>query len=115
MKSPWLFIAGLNGLVAVIMGAVAAHAIADASLAALAEKASNYQLIHAAVLLVLAPRADKTTQWARRVFLFGIVLFSGSLYIKALTGFAAITHLAPLGGLSLMAGWALLAAAAFKA
>jgi len=113
-KKFWLFTAALNGLLAVIMGAVAAHAVADSQLAMMAEKASLYQLIHAVVLLSLSNRPGKFTKWARRMFLIGIILFSGTLYIRALTEWAPITKLAPTGGLSLMAGWLLLMRASFK-
>jgi len=111
-KKFWLFTAALNGLIAVIMGAVAAHAVADPQMAAMAEKASLYQLIHAVVLLSLSNRPGKFIEWARRMFLIGIILFSGTLYIRVLTEWAPITNLAPTGGLSLMAGWLLLMLAA---
>ena len=97
------------------MGAVAAHAIADAHAAAMAEKASLYQLIHAVLLLWLADRQGKIFGLARWVFMAGIILFCGSLYLKAISGWAEATALAPLGGISLMAGWLLIVLASSKA
>jgi uncharacterized membrane protein YgdD (TMEM256/DUF423 family) len=47
-------------------------------------------------------------------FLAGILLFSGSLYLLALTGVALLGAITPLGGLCFIAGWALLAWGAFK-
>jgi uncharacterized membrane protein YgdD (TMEM256/DUF423 family) len=105
----WRGIAGFNGFLAVAMGAVAAHAIADPQLAALAEKASLYQLIHTLVILYLAERPGKVAYFARWLFLAAIFLFCGSLYLKALSGGAVSTALAPAGGISFMAGWLLLA------
>jgi uncharacterized membrane protein YgdD (TMEM256/DUF423 family) len=93
------------------MGAIGAHAIADAQMAALAEKASIYQLIHAVLLLWLADRQGKGFRLARWIVLAGIILFCGSLYLKALTGWSEATRLAPLGGISFMAGWVLIALA----
>jgi len=105
----WRGIAGVNGFLAIVMGAVAAHAIADAPLAAIAEKASLYQLIHAVVLLWLADKSGKSFGLVRWLFLTAIILFCGTLYLKALTGWASATTLAPLGGISFMAGWIMIA------
>ena len=113
-KNPWLATASLNGFLAVIMGAVAAHAIPDPQLAALAAHASLYQLIHAVLLAAIATRPGKLATASRILFLAGILLFCGSLSIKALTGYAPITHLAPTGGASLMIGWLLLLLSALK-
>jgi uncharacterized membrane protein YgdD (TMEM256/DUF423 family) len=96
------------------MGAVAAHAIADAHLAAIAEKASLYQLIHSVVLLWLAGRQGKGFALTRWAFLVGMFLFCGSLYLKALTGWSYATTLAPLGGINFMVGWLMIAVASCK-
>ena len=113
-EKSWMGISGLNGFLAVAMGAIAAHAIADGNAAAMAEKASYYQLIHAIVLLWLSGQQGKVFTLTRWVILFGIFLFCGSLYLKALTGWQHATILAPLGGMSLMAGWLTLAWAGYK-
>ena len=71
---------------------------------------TNYQLIHGMALLVLVALTEKlscdhraaVTGW---LFVVGIVLFSGSLYALSLTGVKAFGMVAPLGGLSLIAGW----------
>ena len=107
-------IAGLNGFMAIVMGAIAAHTIADIQMAALAEKASLYQLIHAVLLLWFADRQGRFFGWARYLFLIGIVLFCGTLYIKALTGWALVTKFAPTGGMSFMAAWLMVAIAGYK-
>jgi len=112
-EKTWQAVAGLNGFMAIAMGAAAAHAIADAHLAALAEKASYYQLIHAVLLLWLARQSGKIFGLVRMAMLTGIVFFCGTLYCKALTGMAT-TALAPLGGISFMVGWLLIVAASYR-
>jgi uncharacterized membrane protein YgdD (TMEM256/DUF423 family) len=47
--------------------------------------------------------------WAGMLFLAGIVVFSGSLYLLALTGVRALGAITPLGGLAFLAGWLCLA------
>ena len=110
----WRGIAGVNGFLAIVMGAIAAHAIADAHAAAMAERASLYQLIHAVLFLWLADRQGRIFGLARWVFMAGILLFCGSLYLKAMTGWAEATALAPLGGISLMTGWLMIAWASYQ-
>ncbi len=74
------------------------------------EKAVFYHFVHALGLLVvsLMPREAKTG-WVCGLLLAGIVLFSGSLYALALTGMRALGAVTPLGGLSFIAAWLLLA------
>ncbi len=102
-------IAAVMGLLAVALGAIGAHAFKDMLARnpngiALWEKAVFYHFIHAVMLFVLAMR-----QSIRRVpwfaFLIGIILFSGSLYLYALTSVKWLVHLTPFGGVSFMVGW----------
>ena len=113
-KKIWQCVAGFNGFVAIVMGAIAAHALADTHMAAMAEKASLYQLIHAVLLLWLADRKGQFFTFARYLFLAGIILFCGTLYIKALTGWALVNKLAPTGGMSFMAGWLMIVIGSYK-
>ncbi len=109
---PWRLIAGLLGLTAVLIGAVAAHALAEGQAIISVERASNYQLLHAVVLLIstlLAGRAARLSRWC---FLIGIILFSGSIYAKYLIGLVEATKVAPTGGVLLMLGWLSLALSA---
>jgi uncharacterized membrane protein YgdD (TMEM256/DUF423 family) len=112
----WLIAAGVNGLLAVAMGAVAAHALRSAlDPAALAwiETGSRYQLWHALALLAVALLLAQGTGAAQRrllhvtgaLFFAGMILFAGSLYLLALTGLHAWAWFTPFGGLALMAGW----------
>jgi uncharacterized membrane protein YgdD (TMEM256/DUF423 family) len=93
---------------AVALGAFGAHAL-KATLAANAtidvwNKAVLYHFVHAIALLVLAtlPAASR----AASIFLLaGIVLFSGSLYLLALTNIKWLGPITPLGGFCFLAGW----------
>jgi uncharacterized membrane protein YgdD (TMEM256/DUF423 family) len=105
-------ISAIVGFLGVALGAFGAHAL-KAHLAALNmgdvwEKAVFYHMVHAVVLLVLASRPvfPRLPWW---FFLAGIILFSGSLYLLAYTGVRWLGVITPFGGLSLLAGWAILA------
>lgn len=108
----WQLIAGLSGAAGVIASALGAHATADADLAKLVETASYFQLIHAAVLLWLAPSQHRGLSGTRWLFLAGTLLFSGGLYLKAFAIWPGAVALAPWGGTSFILGWFVLAAAA---
>lgn len=120
---PWIVLAGLSGLMAVGMGAYGAHGLAgEADAQALVAQAANYQIIHALALL----GADRITVDTRRgggmlahgaalLFALGMALFCGSLYVKALTGTPLVVPMiTPAGGMTLMAGWLVLALAGFR-
>ena len=78
----------------------------------------RYQLVHALALIGVA---WATTRWpgtatvlAGWLFLAGTLLFSGSLYVLALSGTLVFGAITPLGGLALIAGWLVLAWAAWQ-
>lgn len=117
----WLFLAGVNGAAAVLMGAFAAHAMAarfPANAAGAVSTAAHYHLMHALALGVAALAArGKPGSWANiaaLLFQIGIILFSGSLYLWALTAVRSFAYITPIGGTALVAGWIALAAAAWK-
>ena len=114
MNRNWLAIAAINGALAVMAGAFAAHGLKarlSADMLSVFETGARYQMYHALAIglcaLVGAPKAG----WA---FLAGIVLFCGSLYLLALTGNPLMGAVTPLGGLGFILGWGLLAWRAFK-
>lgn len=113
----WVLLAGLNGVAAVGLGAYAAHGLAgDPYLQALAERASTYQLLHVLALLAadrLSAEGRRLAHGAAALFVIGMVLFSGSLYLKAMGVTLPVPMVTPLGGMAFMAGWAVIAAAAF--
>ena len=109
-------LASLTGGLAVVLGAFGAHALKDrlepAMLAAF-NTAVHYQMLHAAVVLVivlLARTSDSPGFFlgAAGSMLAGILLFSGSLYLLVLWGWRWLGPITPLGGALLIAGWGLL-------
>jgi uncharacterized membrane protein YgdD (TMEM256/DUF423 family) len=109
--------AGLMAL-GVILGAFGAHALKerlDAYSLDVYQKAVLYHFIHALGILIVSTlfRAGALTESACTavcaLLLGGIVLFSGSLYILAITGIRGLGAVTPFGGLSFIAAWLLLA------
>lgn len=99
------------GFLGVALGAFGAHGLRKILLETGRvenwETAVFYHLVHAVVLLVLAvrPTVHKATFWS---FAAGIIIFSGSLYILALTNLKWLGAITPLGGVGLLVGWLLL-------
>ena len=113
-------IAAIFGLLAVIAGAAGTHALRDtldAGALRTFETATRFQMYHALALLAVGLLAMRwQTRWliaAAILFTLGTILFSGSLYILALSGIGIFGAIAPVGGVCLMAGWASLILAAF--
>jgi uncharacterized membrane protein YgdD (TMEM256/DUF423 family) len=107
-----LFGAALNGLLAVALGAFAAHG-AGARAAELIATGSRYQLAHAAALLGLAafcrlppPPPDRGAAVAAILLAVGPLLFALPLYGLAAGGPGWLGAVAPAGGIAMMAGWA---------
>ena len=102
---------------AVAAGAFGAHALAGRlapGMAAVWQTAVQYQAWHALALvgvglLQLQWPARRSVGVAGTLFAAGIVLFSGSLYVLALTGARGIGMVTPFGGVAFLAGWAVLA------
>jgi uncharacterized membrane protein YgdD (TMEM256/DUF423 family) len=103
---------------AVILGAFGAHGLRgrlDAYLMSVYEKAVFYQFIHALGVLMVSilPKtgtlSESASQWVCGLLLAGILIFSGSLYVLALTGVRVLGAVTPLGGLSFIAAWVALA------
>ena len=110
------------GLIGVGLGAFGAHALRtmlDATgRAATFETAVKYQFCHALALVLVgvlmqtfgssSPVMTKLLTWSGNSFLIGTLIFSGSLYVLCFTGVAWLGAVTPLGGVALIAGWALL-------
>ncbi|MGH8093021.1 MAG: DUF423 domain-containing protein [Chthoniobacterales bacterium] len=101
-------VAAAGCFLAVALGAFGAHALKEA-LAAHAmtdvwNKAVLYHFLHALALLVLAT-IPGVSRAACSLLLAGIVLFSGSLYLLALTNVKFLGFITPIGGLCFLAGW----------
>jgi len=108
-------------MIGVAAGAFGAHALKSRltpDMLAVFEVGVRYQLVHALALLAVA---WAITRWPGRaalyagaLFIAGIVLFSGSLYLLALTGERSLGAITPVGGVAFLAGWACLAWAAWR-
>jgi len=109
----WRAAACLFGLTGVAVGAVAAHALTVPHAAAIVERASLYQILHAIVLLVIASQPGRVAALARMAFMLGVVLFCGGIYLKYLANQSWAGALTPYGGTALMAGWLFAACAGF--
>lgn len=117
------FFFGLGALfafIAVGAGAFGAHLLRtrlDQRLFEVFETAVRYQMYHALALLAVAWYASRfphpLVNAAGWLFVTGIVVFSGSLYILTLTGVRWLGAVTPIGGTALIAGWACLVLASF--
>jgi uncharacterized membrane protein YgdD (TMEM256/DUF423 family) len=114
----WSAMGAILLALAVILGAFGAHGLRgrlDAYLMSLYEKAVFYHFIHALGLLVVSimPKTGalsaSTAQWVCGLLLAGILIFSGSLYLLALTGLRVLGAVTPVGGVSFIAAWVALA------
>ena len=120
-KISFLF-ASAGGALAVILGAIAAHGVdvgADKGLTENLNIGVEYQMYHCLALLMVAIVTRKwgssvTLRVASGAFIFGILLFSGGLYISALTSITWIEQLIPLGGVCFIAGWCALFYSCYK-
>lgn len=117
-----LMLGAFGGLLAVAFGAFGAHALKsrfdDYSLGVF-ETAVQYQFYHSLALLAVAlllMQFPSSTLLKSSVTLFvmGIVVFSGSLYLLSFTGIRWLGAITPLGGLAFIAGWACLFTAGWK-
>jgi uncharacterized membrane protein YgdD (TMEM256/DUF423 family) len=107
-------IAASLGFLGVALGAFGAHGLKDLlarnETAAIWEKAVFYHMIHGVMLFVLGVRTPmREGPWLS--FLVGIVLFSGSLYLLAVTNARWLGAITPFGGVSFLVGWFWLALA----
>jgi uncharacterized membrane protein YgdD (TMEM256/DUF423 family) len=118
----WLVIGAVNAFLAVAAGAFGAHALKarlPQDLQVIFETGARYHMYHALGLVAVGLlghfRPSSLVSGAGWAMLVGIFLFSGSLYALALSGVRALGAITPLGGLGFLAGWLLLAIAAWRA
>jgi len=113
-----LTIAGTLGFSAVLLGAFGAHGLRDKVAPPMLEIYRTgvlYHLVHALAVLAVAFAADRLRRprLVAGLFTAGIAIFSGTLYLLAITGVMKLGAITPIGGLLLMAGWAALIAEGF--
>jgi uncharacterized membrane protein YgdD (TMEM256/DUF423 family) len=117
-----LLLGSVNGGLAVILGAFGAHALRarlDPAMMEVYHTGSQYHFYHALALVALAALATRlpdsdALRWSGWLMTIGIVLFSGSLYLLAVTGIRWLGAVTPLGGLAFIAAWGALALAALR-
>jgi len=118
----FLMIGSLLAMFAVIIGAMGAHALKHSLSAyelSIFKTAANYQMYHGMALILLSIASShclnpKLLKISAILFLFGICIFSGSLYIISLFGIKVLGMITPIGGVSFITAWFLFALAFYK-
>jgi uncharacterized membrane protein YgdD (TMEM256/DUF423 family) len=126
MAKTYLLIAALNGFIAVALGAFGAHGLKQrlsADMLAVYQTGVQYHFYHTfalfavALLMLQMPLLNislsTALRWSGILFVVGIVIFSGSLYVLSITGIRWLGAITPLGGVAFLAGWLWLARAAW--
>lgn len=121
MDRTFALLGAVFGFLAVAAGAFGAHALRarlPAESLAVFETAARYQMYHALALLAVAWITTRWSSpaghWAGWLFVIGIVLFSGSLYVLAATGTRWWGAVTPFGGVAFLAGWVCLGVAVLR-
>ena len=127
MSKTFLTIAALLGAISVTLGAFAAHGlkkIVPAETVTTFETGVRYQFYHTFALLFIGLLLERMPSqllvWSGWMFVIGIALFSGSLYLltalKATqtVGMSGVGIITPIGGLFFIAGWVLMLAGIIK-
>lgn len=118
-----IIISALFGAIGVLLGAFGAHAFEDELISAgrldTYRTAIQYHFYHtlAALLSSILIKDSVQLQKAKTasiLFLTGVLLFSGSLYILCFTSFTSIAYVTPVGGVFFLAGWIWLSYAAYQ-
>ena len=111
----FLFLGALNAALAVITGAFGSHGLEgklSPDLLDVWEIGVRYHMYHALGLLLVgliaAQKSGALMTWAGWMLFAGIVIFSGSLYLLALTGVRTLGAITPIGGTAFIIGWLLL-------
>ncbi|MCU0391273.1 MAG: DUF423 domain-containing protein [Thermoflexibacter sp.] len=122
MLQRFVTIGAILAMFGVMIGAFGAHALkpileANQRMETF-ETAVKYHFYHALALLFIGLLGHyqpvKLLQYAGYCLLVGVIIFSGSLYILCLTGINTWGAITPIGGVSMIAGWLLLAIASLK-
>lgn len=122
MKLNWFAVGAIAAAIGITFGAFGAHALKSRvteDLLSIFEVGVRYQMYHALALLAVAWADERwpgsllnASGW---LFVLGILLFSGSLYLMTLTGARWLGAVTPFGGLCFIFGWIALAIAALRA
>ncbi len=110
-RRDWMMLGALSGLLAVAIGAFAAHGVHDPKAAELLRTGATYQFMHCMATFACATFMQigaRRARFAPAFFLTGMLLFSGSLYALALGAPRWVGVITPIGGLLFLLGWAVL-------
>ncbi|HLO99857.1 MAG TPA: DUF423 domain-containing protein [Fimbriimonas sp.] len=111
-------IAAASGGAAVALGALGAHAIKQRVTPEYLDiwnTAAHYHLVMSVALLAISLwDTESTLKVIQRLWMAGILIFSGTLYVLVLTGIRWLGAITPIGGVCLILGWVLLAAKLLK-
>lgn len=107
---------------AVILGAFGAHSLKELLLTndktEVYKTAVQYHIFHSLALILSGIlykiELIKNPTWPVILFIAGLFLFSGSLYVLSVSGYSALGIITPFGGLSFIAGWLIIAYKAWK-
>jgi len=111
MQRFWFSAAGLCGFLAVGLSAIAAHVALDSR--SMVQNVAMLLGWHAPALMGLALWQRRRSDWVAGVLLLGLALFSGAVLIRAFAG-VSLGPVAPIGGMTMMGGWLLLAVLAWR-
>ena len=113
----YLIVASVSGLLAIILGAFGVHALKDSISADMLDAYKTgiqYQFYHtfaiALVGILMHFNKSRHLRWAGNLFILGTFIFSGMIYIMAITGYRALGIVPAFGGLILISGWIFLLA-----
>lgn len=120
MMKVFIILGALCTMMSVGTGAFGAHGLENKlsdKYMSVWEKAVNYQMYHGLGLLIIGVIGGTTSinvNWAGWLIFLGVVFFSGSLYILALTQIRILGAVTPIGGVLFIAGWLMLIISTFK-
>ena len=108
----FLTVAAISGALAVLLGAFGAHLlkqILSPEMLEVFKTGVQYQFYHTFALLgvgmLMNSKPSKTLEWSGYLFMGGILIFSGFLYLLAITGIKPLGMIVPIGGVMFVAGW----------
>ncbi|CAM4120884.1 MULTISPECIES: DUF423 domain-containing protein [Shewanella] len=121
MRKGFLLLAALSGFLAVALGAFGAHGLKQVTTPEMIDIFNlgvEYQFYHTFALIAVAFSGhwlkSRLIDWAGYLFLLGIVMFSGSLYLYVLVGSKWTGPVTPMGGVCFLLGWLFIAVAVWR-
>jgi len=122
MERRLLAVGALMGFLAVVMGTFGAHVLdqkLSPKMLGVFDVGARYHMYHALAIICTAwvyhDHPGRVSAAAGCFFVVGVILFSGSLYLLAVTGARWLGMVTPIGGMAFLAGWGLLLVAALRA